>query len=167
MTTETNKITLSATAREQIDRWLLRFPPERKRSGVIEALRIVQDENNGWLSTELMDAVAAYLDLPNIAVYEVATFYTLYNLEPVGKNVIDVCTNISCMLADSAKILAHLKQRLGIEVNQTTSDGKFTLREVECLGACVNAPMFQVGKKYYLNLTPEKVDAILAELKAQ
>lgn len=156
---------LSKSACEQIDQWILRFPPERKRSGVIEALRIVQNENGGWLTTELMDAVAAYLEMPNIAVYEIATFYSLYNLEPVGKNIIDVCTNISCMLSGSDKIVAHLKQRLGVDVSQTTADGKFTLREVECLGACVNAPMFQVGKKYYLNLTPEKVDEILEELK--
>lgn len=156
---------LSQSAREQIDKWILRFPPERKRSGVIEALRIVQNENGGWLTTELMDAVAAYLEMPNIAVYEIATFYSLYNLEPVGKNIIDVCTNISCMLSGSDKIVSHLKERLGVNVGQTTPDGKFTLREVECLGACVNAPMFQVGKKYYLNLTPEKVDGILEELK--
>lgn len=164
MMAENKQTILSASAREQIDRWLERFPPERKRSGVIEALRIVQEENGGWLTTELMDAIAAYLSIPNIAVYEVATFYTLYNLEPVGKNIIDVCTNISCMLSGSDQIMAHLKQRLNININETTADGKFTLREVECLGACVNAPMFQVGKKYYLNLTPERVDEILKEL---
>lgn len=156
---------LSTEIREAIDRWSLRYPPDKKRSSVFEALRLVQEENKGSLTTDLMDAVADHLGLPKIEVYEVATFYTLYNLNPVGKNTINLCTNLSCSLCDSEKILSHLKNRLGIDLHQTTPDGKFTLREVECLGACINAPVMQIGKTYYENLTPEKVDEILAELK--
>lgn len=160
-----NKNILSAHARAEIDRWLQRYPADQKRSGVMQALTIVQEENGGWLTEALMDAVADYLNLPKIAVYEVATFYTMYNLEPVGRHVISVCTNISCMLNGSQKIVDHLKKRLEIKTNETTVDGKFTLREVECLAACAAAPMFQIGKKYYENLTPEKVDAIITELE--
>lgn len=154
-------ITLSQTARVQIDQWLLRYPPEQKRSAVMEALRIVQEENHGSLTTELMDAVAEHLQLPPIAVYEVATFYSMYNLKPVGEHIINVCTNISCMLRGSEKVMAHLKKRLNIDVNETTPDGKFTLREAECLAACANAPMFQIGKKYFEDLSAEKIDSIL------
>ena len=161
--TNTNK--LSASAREAIDRWLTRFPPDQKRSGVLQALHIVQEENKGYLTEELMDAVADYLEIPRISVYEVASFYTLYNLKPVGKHVINVCTNISCMLCDAEKMLHHFKKRLNIDLNETTADGKFTLREVECLAACVGAPAAQIGRKYYENLTPEKIDHILQELE--
>ena len=163
--TEQNNTLLSAHARAEIDRWLQRYPADQKRSGVMQALTIVQEENGGWLTEALMDAVADYLNLSKIAVYEVATFYTLYNLKPVGRHTISVCTNISCMLNGSQKIVDHLKKRLEIKTNETTADGKFTLREVECLAACAAAPMFQIGKKYYENLTPEKVDAIIAELE--
>ncbi len=163
--TEIKSTLLSAHAREQIDRWLTRYPTEQKRSGVMQALMIVQEEHGGWLTESLMDAVADYLSLPKIAVYEVASFYTMYNLKPVGRHVVNVCTNISCMLSGSSKIVDHLKKRLEIKVNETTADGKFTLREVECLAACAAAPMFQIGKKYYEHLTPEKVDAILDELE--
>lgn len=154
---------LSTKVREQIDRWITRYPPDQKRSGVIESLRFVQEEN-GYLTQPLMDAVAEYLGMAKIAVYEVATFYSMFYIKPVGRHVIDVCTNISCMLNDAEKILTHCKKRLKIDLNQTTEDGRFTLREVECLGACANAPAVQVGKKYYENLTPEKVDAMLDEL---
>ena len=129
------------------------------------ALKIVQAENNGWLSREWMDAVADYLGMPKIAVYEVATFYDMFHLEPVGRHVIDVCTNVSCMLSGCDKIVSHLKKRLQVDFEGTSADGKFTLREVECLAACAGAPMFQIGKKYYEHLTPEKVDAILNELE--
>lgn len=163
--TKTNYTSLSTYARTEIDRWLMRYPSDQKRSGVMQALTIVQEENGGWLTEPLMDAVADYLGLPRIAVYEVATFYTMYNLKPVGRHIINVCTNISCMLNGSQKIVDHLKKRLEINSNETTPDGKFTLREVECLAACAAAPMCQIGKKYYENLTPEKVDAIIAELE--
>ena len=164
MTTKNEKNLLSPDICEHIDKWLLRYPPEQKRSGIFEALRVVQEKNNGSLTVELMDAVATYLDLPKIAVYEVATFYSMYYLNPMGKHVIDVCTNISCMLNGSENILAHLKKRLGIDLNETTPDGKFTLKEVECLGACIAPPVCQIGKTYYESLTPEKMDEILEKL---
>lgn len=163
--TESNKTILSDAARAEIDHWMLRYPPDQKRSAVMESLRIVQAENRGWLTVELMNAVADYLDMPHIAVYEVASFYSMYNTKPVGRHLIDVCTNISCMLRDSKQIVDHLQKRLDINVNETTADNKFTLREVECLAACTVAPVMQIGKKYYEHLTPEKVDAILDELE--
>ncbi|WP_114833774.1 NADH-quinone oxidoreductase subunit NuoE family protein [Aquicella lusitana] len=162
--TENKKTVLTPAIRARIDEWILRYPPEQKRSGVFEALRLVQEENGGSLTVEWMDAVADYLEMPRIAVYEVATFYTLYHLEPVGRHVIQLCTNISCMLNGSEKILAHLKNRLNVDVNETTADGKFTLKEVECLGACVTPPVCQIGKTYYENLTAEKIDEILGKL---
>lgn len=156
---------ISAAALARIDHWLEKYPAEHKISAVIPALTIVQDENGGWITPELMDAVAVYLSLPAIAVYEVATFYTMFELKPVGAHKISVCTNISCMLRGSDKIVAHLQQKLGIRPGETTADGKFTVKEVECLAACGGAPMFMVGKNYHENLTPEKVDAILAALE--
>lgn len=162
---EMRKNILSAHVRAEIDRWLTRYPVDQKRSGVLEALRFVQQENGGCLTEELMDAVADYLGMPKIAVYEVASFYTMYNVKPVGRHIINVCTNISCMLCDSEKMIHHLKKRLAIDLNETTLDGKFTLREVECLAACANAPVAQVGKKYHENLTPEKIDKMLDELE--
>lgn len=155
---------LPASIREQINQWILRYPPERKRSGVFEALRLVQEHNGGSLTPELMDAVADLLGMAPIAVYEVATFYSLYFLQPVGKYVVDVCTNISCSLSGAEEAIAHFKKRLGIEANETTADGKFTLREVECLGACISAPVCQIGKQYHEKLTPEKIDEILERL---
>ncbi len=152
---------LSRESRADIDRWIAKYPADRKQSAVMAALRIAQDQNGGWLTTELMDAVAEYLEMEPIAVYEVATFYSMYELKPVGKHKICVCTNISCMLCGSEQVVEHLEQRLGIKMGETTDDGRFTLKEVECLGACVNAPMFQLGRDYHENLTPEKIDAIL------
>lgn len=160
---EEKKSILSSEIRAKIDQWLMRYPTDQKRSGVIEALRFVQDEH-GYLTSELMDGVAEYLGMPAIAVYEVASFYHLFYTKPVGKHVLDVCTNISCMLRGGDDILAHCKKRLNIDLNQTTADGNFTLREVECLGACANAPAMQVGKKYYEDLTPEKIDALIETL---
>lgn len=155
---------LSPEICKHIDEWILRYPPEQKRSGVFEALRVVQEKNGGFLTVELMDAVADYLGMTKIAVYEVATFYSLYFLNPVGRHVIDVCTNISCALNGSKEIVEHLKKNLGIEMNETTADGKFTLREVECLGACVAPPVCQIGHEYHENLTPEKMNEILKKL---
>lgn len=158
-------VLLSESVREKIDHWMKRYPVDQKRSAVLSALHFAQEENNGSLTVGLMDAVADYLDISKISVYEVATFYSMYNLEPVGKHVINVCTNVSCMLSGCDKIVDHLKNRLHVEFNETTPDGKFTLREVECLAACAGAPMFQIGKKYYERLTPQKVDVILDELE--
>ena len=129
------------------------------------ALHIAQDANGGSLTTEVMDAIADYLEMPRIAVYEVATFYSMYELKSVGKYKIAVCTNISCMLCGSDEIVDHLNNKLGIKFGETTPDKKFSLKEVECLGACGGAPMFQIGKQYYENLTAEKVDQILDGLE--
>jgi NADH-quinone oxidoreductase subunit E len=164
MMAEQTKQLLSEDIRNHIDDWVKRYPPEQKRSGVFEALRVVQEKNNNYLTTELMDAVADYLGMPAIAVYEVATFYTMYHDHPVGRHVLEVCTNVPCMLSGSGKIADHLKQRLGINWNETTPDNRVTIKEVECLGACVNAPVCQLGNKYIENLTPEKIDEILASL---
>lgn len=154
---------LSAEALAEINRWIAKFPPEQKQSAVIQTLHLAQDQH-GWLSNELMDAVAEYLGMPRIAVYEVATFYTMFNLKPCGRHTIAVCTNISCMLRGSDGIVRHLEKKCGVRLGQTTPDGKFTLKEVECLAACGGAPMFQIGKTYYENLTPEKIDEILGGL---
>ena len=152
-------------SRAEIDRWIAKYPEDWKAGAVMAALRIVQDQNEGWLSMDLMDAVAEYLDMQPIQVYEVATFYSMYELKPAGRHKICVCTNISCMLCGSHNVVAHLENRLGINLGETTSDGKFTLKEVECLGACVDAPMFQIGTRYYEKLTPEKIDNILDQLQ--
>jgi NADH-quinone oxidoreductase subunit E len=161
----TQKNLLSEAVRAKIDKWLQRYPANEKRSAVQEALKYAQDDNNGWLTDELMDGVADYLGMPKIAVYEVVSFYTFYNVKPVGRHIISVCTNISCMLGGCEKIVDHLKKRLQIDFNGTTPDGKFTLREVECLAACTAAPMFQIGRDYHEHLTPQKVDAILEKLE--
>jgi NADH-quinone oxidoreductase subunit E len=157
---------LSAHARAEIDHWLTRYPADRKQSAVLAALREVQHENHGYLTTELMDAVADYLDLPAIAVYEVATFYSMFETQPVGRHNIAVCTNISCMLRGGDAILAHIEKKLGIKLGESTPDGKFYLkREEECLAACCGAPMMQVDHVYYEHLTPEKVDQVLDSLE--
>jgi len=151
--------------RAEIDHWIAKYPPEWKRSAVMAALRVVQEANGGWLSRESMDDVAAYLDMPPIAVYEVATFYSMYELKPVGTHKICVCTNVSCMINGCDNIVGHLEKKLGVTLGETTPDGKFTLKEVECLGACGGAPMMQIGRQYYENLTPEIIDSILDRLE--
>ena len=155
---------LSAESRREIDQWVAKYPAENKMGAVMAALRIVQDQNGGWLTNELMDAVAEYLQMQPIEVYEVATFYSMYEHSPVGKHKICVCTNISCMLCGSKGVVKHLEQRLGIKLGETTDDGRFTLKEVECLRACVGAPMFQIGTTYFEKLTPEKIDKIIDSL---
>jgi NADH-quinone oxidoreductase subunit E len=155
---------ISEKSRLEIDSWIAKYPADQKQSATMAALRIVQDQNGGWLTTELMDAVARYLDIPPISVYEVASFYSMYEHKAVGKHKICICTNISCLLCGSDKLVSHLQTKLGIKLGETTSDGKFTLKEVECLGACVGAPMLQIGQHYYENLTPEKIDSILDQL---
>ena len=155
---------LSKESLDQVKREVAKYPPERKASAAMAALRIAQEEH-GWLSVPLMDYIAELLGMRPIQVYEVATFYSMYDLKPVGKHKISICTNISCMLCGSDAIVKHLEKRLGIKLGETTPDGKVTLKEVECLAACCGAPMFQIGKTYYENLTPEKVDRILEGLK--
>ncbi len=151
-------------SKAEIDQWVAKYPEEQKQSAVMSALRIVQDQNAGYLTDDLIEAVAAYLEMPAIAVYEVATFYSMYEMKPVGKHKICVCTNISCMLCGSDKVVAHLEKKLGIKLGETTEDGKFTLKEVECLGACVNAPMLQLGREYHEKLTVEKLDQLIDSL---
>lgn len=157
---------LSSHASEEIDHWIAKFPGGKQRSAVISALRVVQHENDGFLTPELMDAVADYLDLPAIQVYEVATFYSMFVTKPVGRHSISVCTNIACMLCGSDLIAEHIERKLGIRTGESTPDGKFYLkREEECLAACVGAPMMMLDHKYYENLTPEKVDRILDKVE--
>jgi NADH-quinone oxidoreductase subunit E len=157
---------LSEHVREEIDHWVAKFPPDRKRSAVISALHAVQHENQGYLTTDLMDAVAEYLELPNILVYEVASFYSMFETKPVGRHHISVCTNISCMLRGSQEIVDHVEKKLGIKTGESTADGRIYLkREEECLAACCGAPMMMVDHVYHENLTPQSVDKILDELK--
>ena len=155
---------LSEGIKEKINSWLKKYPPEQARSALLPALHIVQDAHEGSLTETALEAVADYLQLPKVAVFEVATFYSMYNLKPVGRHQINLCTNISCMLNHSDKIHKHLKNKLGISYNETTPDGKFTLRQVECLAACAAAPVCMINKTYHGNLTPEKIDIILEEL---
>ncbi len=152
-------------SRAEIDTWIAKYPVEQKQSACMSALRILQDQNGGWLTTDLMDAVAEYLSMPPIAVYEVATFYSMYEMKPVGRHKICVCTNISCLLRGSEDVVAYLNKKLGIKVGEISPDGKYSMKEVECLGACAGAPMMQIGRQYYEDLTPEKIDSILANLE--
>ena len=151
---------LSDTSRAEIDRELAKYPPERRQSALMAALRIAQDEHN-WLSEELIELVAGVIGVPPVRAYEVATFYTMYDLKPLGKHKISVCTNISCMLRGSDEIVACLEKKLGVKFGETTEDGKFTLKEAECLAACAGAPMMQLDRDYHENLTPERIDQIL------
>lgn len=165
MSETTEKIELSTHTREVIDEWVAMYPPDQKQSAVLSALREVQHENNGYLTLPLMDAVAEYLEMPNIAVYEVATFYSMLETKPVGRHSISVCTNISCMLRGADDIVEHIEKKYGIKSGESTEDGRIYLKqEEECLAACCGAPMMMVNHKYYENLTPEKVDRILEDL---
>ena len=153
---------LSDHVRDEIDEWKARFPKERQRSAVIGALHAVQHDNDGYLTTELMDAVADYLELPNIHVYEVATFYSMFQTKPVGRHNVAICTNVSCLLRGADDIVEHVEKKLGVKLGESTEDGKVYLkREEECLAACCGAPMMMVDHKYHEDLTIEKVDKIL------
>ncbi len=157
---------LSDHVREEIDRWRARFPEDRQRSAVIGALHAAQHENDGYLTVELMNGVAEYLDLPTIQVYEVATFYSMFQTKPVGRHNVAICTNVSCMLRGADDIVEHVEKKLGIKTGESTPDGKVYLKkEEECLAACCGAPMMMVDHKYYEHLTPEKVDEILDGLE--
>ena len=159
-------IELSAHVKDEIEHWKARFPEDRRRSAVLSALHAVQHENAGYLTTEQMNAVAAYLDLPTIQVYEVATFYSMFQTRPVGRHNVAICTNISCMLRGADDLVEHVEKKLGIKTGESTEDGKFYLkREEECLAACCGAPMMMVDHHYYENLTPAKVDALLERLE--
>ena len=153
---------LNAHIREEIDHWLTKYPSDQRRSAVLAALRAAQHENDGYLTEELMDAVADYLDLPRIWVYEAATFYSMFETKPVGRHSISVCTNISCMLCGGDEILAHIENKLGIKVGESTPDQRIFLKpEEECLAACCGAPMMMVDHVYYEKLTTDKVDEII------
>ncbi|PUZ29177.1 NAD(P)H-dependent oxidoreductase subunit E [Chitinophaga parva] len=146
---------------------IARYPDGKQKSALLPVLHLAQETFDGWLSSETMDYVATLLHLEPIEVYEVATFYSMYNLAPVGKYVFEVCQTGPCMLRGSDDIIAYIRQTLGINVGETTADGLFTLKTVECLGACGYAPMMQLGKHYREHLTPAKVDEIIAECRAK
>lgn len=154
---------LSEKARAEIKEARSRYPDPR--SALLPALAIAQRENDGWLSPEVMIEVAEVMELPPAEVGSVTSFYTMFHRRPVGKYLIQVCTNISCSLLGAEHVLQYIKGRLGIEVGETTPDGLFTLLTVECLGSCGTAPMMQINDTYYENLTPQKVDVILAGLQ--
>lgn len=162
----TNKSILSAHTIEEIEDWVKRYPVEHKKSALLAALRAVQHQNKGYLTEELMDAVADYLELSKIEVYEVASFYSMYELKPVARHNISVCTNVSCMLMGSDTIVNHLERKLNIKLGESTSDGRIYLKkEEECLAACAGGPMMQINHKYYTDLTAEKVDEIVDSLE--
>jgi NADH-quinone oxidoreductase subunit E len=157
---------LSAEALRRIDREIAKYPPDQKRSAVMSALTVAQDQY-GWLPVEAMDEVAQHLGMPPVAVYEVATFYTMYNTEPTGRFKLTICTNLPCALSGAGVAAAHLKQRLGIDFNQTTADGKFTLKQGECFGACGDAPVVLVNNKRMVSfMRPDALDGLLDELSA-
>lgn len=156
---------LSDTVIKEIEHWLAKFPADHRQSALLAALTAAQNANAGWLSKELIDAVADYIGVPRIAAHEAATFYSMYELKPVGKHKICVCTNISCLLRGSENVVKHLEERLGIKLGETTADGKFTLKNVECLAACGGAPAIQIGNDYHENITPVKLEAILKGLE--
>ena len=161
-----DQATLSTHVREEIERWKARFPEEQQRSAVIGALHAVQHENEGFLTAELMNDVADYLDLPTIQVYEVATFYSMFQTRPVGRHNVAICTNVACMLRGADDIVEHVERKLGIKTGESTEDGRIYLkREEECLAACCGAPMMMVDHKYHENLTKEKVDELLDGLE--
>jgi NADH-quinone oxidoreductase subunit E len=155
---------LSAEALKKIDREIAKYPPDQKNSAVMAALTIAQDEKH-WLAPETIDTVAEHLGMPPIAVYEVATFYAMYNMQPVGKHKITICTNLPCALSGATVAAQHLKDKLGVDFNETTADGAFTLQEGECLGACGDAPVLLVNNKRICSwMTPDKLDELIAEL---
>ncbi len=156
---------LTTDALGKIDREIAKYPPDQKQSAVMSALIIAQDEK-GWLSTEVMDFVAKYLDMPPVAVYEVATFYSMYNLHRVGRHKLTLCTCLPCGLQGALEAADHLRAKLGIDFNETTPDGRFTLKEGECMGACAMAPVLLVNnKKMHDYMSKEKLDQLIEELK--
>lgn len=159
---------LSEETRAAIDHWRGKFPDtlEGRRSTSIQALTAAQDQNGGWLDGDMIEAVADYLQLPPVWLYEVASFYSLFDLQPTGRHKVQVCTNISCMLCGAEDVVSHVENKLGIKLGETTEDGRITLKvEEECLAACVGAPMMIVDGHYHEHLTPEKVDEILDALE--
>ncbi|MCK5167256.1 MAG: NADH-quinone oxidoreductase subunit NuoE [Rhodospirillaceae bacterium] len=164
MSSENKSFSFSAENAELAKAELAKYPTGREASAVMPLLMIAQRQNDGWLPREAMETVAEMTGLADIRVYEVATFYTMYNLQPVGKNHVQVCTNISCLLKGSDEIAKVCKKRLDLAFGESSADGKFTLSEVECLGACVNAPMMQINDDFYEDLTAETAEAVLDKL---
>ncbi len=160
-------IQFSENKLKEVDRIIARFPEGKQKSALLPLLHLAQREFGGWLDVPVMDYVASLLNIEPIEVYEVATFYSMYNLKPVGKHVFEVCQTGPCMLKGSDEIITYIKERLGIGVGETTSDGMFTLKAVECLGACGYAPMMQLGKTYREHLTKEKVDTLIEQLRGE
>jgi NADH-quinone oxidoreductase subunit E len=157
---------LTPETRAHIDAWIAKYPPEHRKSAVLSALQAAQHQNGGWVTRDLMDAVAEYLDMPPVLVYEVGTFYSMIELQKTGRNMVAICTNISCMLCGAETIVEHVERKLGIRLGETTPDGRITLKmEEECLAACAGGPMMTVNGHYHEQLTPEKVDAILDGLE--
>jgi NADH-quinone oxidoreductase subunit E len=153
---------LSTHIKEEIESWKARFPEDRQRSAVISALHAVQHENRGFVTAEQMNAIADYLELPSIQVYEVATFYSMFQTKEVGRNEVAICTNVACMLRGADDLVEHVETKLGLKLGESSEDGKFFLkREEECIAACCGAPAMMVNHKYYENLTVEMVDEIL------
>ena len=161
-TTEFNSETL-----ELVNKIIRRYPQSRQKSALLPVLHIAQSENSGWLSSEVMDYVASLLEIQPIEVYEVASFYSMFNLQPVGNCVIEVCQTGPCWLKGSEELLAHFENKLGIKPGETTADGRFTIKTVECLAACGNAPVIQVGTEYHENMTKEKADELLSKWTAE
>jgi len=160
----TNINTLSFKITKSIDQWQHQFPKEEKKSALIQSLMIVQKENNGFLTKDIINKVAKYFDIPTTYVYEIATFYSMYELKPAGRYKICVCTNLSCMINGSSKIINYLFNKLNIKSDNLSVDGKFYIKEVECLAACDGAPMMQINDECYKNLTTKKIDNILSNL---
>ena len=157
---------LSEHTRQEIDLWVAKFPAGRQRSAVLSALRLAQEQNEGYLTPELLEAVAEYLSLPPVQVMEVASFYSMYELHPCGRHHVSICTNISCMLRGAEELVAHAERKLGIKLGESTPDKRiFLKREEECLAACTGAPMMMVDHVYHEQLTPESLGAILDDLK--
>jgi NADH-quinone oxidoreductase subunit E len=165
--TEVQKIEFSPEAMLEVSRIVSHYPQDKMKSALLPVLHIAQNEFGGWLSSETMDYVARLLHIHPIEVYEVATFYSMYNTKPVGKILIEVCQTGPCCLNGAEKIVGYIEKKLNIKVGETTKDNMFTLKTVECLGACGYAPMFQIGETFYEHLTEEKVDQILENLKQE
>jgi NADH-quinone oxidoreductase subunit E len=156
------KTLLNESTRAKIDQWVSKFPPEHKRSSLIQALIAAQNQNGGWVSKDMIEAVADYLDLPPVWAFEVASFYSMIDQKPVGKHKVNICTNISCWLNGAEDLVSHVEKKLGVKLGQTTADNRITLVvEEECLAACCGAPMMVVDGHYHENLDTEKVDKIL------
>ena len=167
MTTISEPVKFSQESLALVEKMIKRYPEGKHKSALIPILHLAQAEFGGWLSVPVMDYVASLLKIQPIEVYEVASFYSMFNLQPVGKCLIEVCRTSSCWLCGAEDIMDHLEKKLGIKMGETTPDGQFTLKPVECLGSCGTAPMMQVGADYYENLSPEKVDELLEKFRKQ